>query len=289
MFVASASPLLPGCGGGAALSVPADPPPFAQRNVERLPTPWSEADGRAQTLEAVVYRPLRPGPHPTVVFHHGSTGNGDDPSLFTQTFDSPTQAREWVGRGYMVVFPQRRGRGRSDGVYEEGFEPDRSRYSCRAAFALPGFERALEDVDAITRALLNRTDVDRVRLVLAGVSRGGALAIAHAARRPGVYRGVVNFVGGWLGEGCVDAVLVNQQALAAPAGPPPTLWLYGENDPFYSIAHSRSHFDAYLAAGGAGEYHALRRADAGASGHLVHQEPTLWRALLDGYLAARAP
>jgi hypothetical protein len=30
--------------------------------------------------------------------------------------------------------------------------------------------------------------------------------------------------------------------------------VYGENDPFYSLAHSRANFDAFQAAGGTGSF-----------------------------------
>jgi len=65
------------------------------------------------------------GPFPTLIFHHGSTGRGDAPALFTGTFESPSLARLFNESGWLVAFPQRRGRGASDGLYDEGFEPDR--------------------------------------------------------------------------------------------------------------------------------------------------------------------
>jgi hypothetical protein len=45
--------------------------------------------GAAITLEMIAYRPLdATGPMPPVVFHHGSTGNGDDPGLFGPTYET---------------------------------------------------------------------------------------------------------------------------------------------------------------------------------------------------------
>lgn len=306
LAIAAATLAFTGCGGGGGDGNPVPPQPqacereavwdgtqcraFALRSVERIGTPWIEG-GRPLTLEMVVYRPLAAAPAvppPAVVVHHGSTGDGSDPALFTITFESPALAREWVALGFAVMFPQRRGRGGSDGVYDEGFTATRSRYSCEQEPSLAGLEHALEDADVVAQHVLQRTDVDRTRLVVAGISRGGVLAAVHAARRPVVYRAVVNFVGGWLGEGCADAVVVNRAAFAAAgAGPAPSLWLYGENDPFYSLDHSRANFAAYTAAGGSGRFLAYRRSDAAASGHLVHQEPALWRDELRAFVEAQ--
>ncbi len=256
---------------------------FARRADARAPTPFIE-DGQPVSLEVVIYKPLGAGPFPLVMFNHGSTGNGDDPSLFKLTYTHEGIARFFAERGWMVAFPQRRGRGASGGLYDEGFVPDRSRYSCLQAPALAGIERALQDADAAFDYLRSHPDVDSTRVLAAGFSRGGILALAHAARRPGAFRGAVNFVGGWIGEGCVDAVAVNRSTFASAstfAGA--TIWLYGENDPFYSLEHSRANFDAFVGAGGKGALHVYTRAP-GLSGHLIINEPSLWAPALDAYL-----
>jgi hypothetical protein len=50
--------------------------------------------------------------------------------------------------------PQRRGRGRSDGLYDEGFSADRRQgYTCDFAKSLSGAERALDDIGAAIGAL----------------------------------------------------------------------------------------------------------------------------------------
>ena len=83
-------------------------------------------DGSSVRLEMVVHKPPTTGPFPTLVFHHGSTGSGRDPYAFTQTWNPPELARHFVERGWAVVLPSRRGRGGSDGFYDEGFSADRS-------------------------------------------------------------------------------------------------------------------------------------------------------------------
>jgi hypothetical protein len=41
-------------------------------------------DGQTVRLEMRIYKPATAGPVPTLVFNHGSTGRGRDPSLFTR-------------------------------------------------------------------------------------------------------------------------------------------------------------------------------------------------------------
>lgn len=256
---------------------------FAVRTIERAPTPFVES-GSAVTLEVVLYTPLGPGPYPAVMFNHGSTGNGDDPSQFRITYSNEAIARFFADRGWLVAFPQRRGRGASDGLYDEGFTPDRSRYSCLAVPALAGFERALLDVNAAADYLAARSDVDATRMLSAGTSRGGVLAVVHAAERPDLFDAAVNFVGGWLGEGCVDSVVVNRSAFARGGGfPGATIWLYGDNDTFYSLAHSRANFDAFIAAGGTGGFQIYTRAPS-LNGHFIVNDPSLWADDLDTFV-----
>lgn len=262
-------------------------PPYT-RVVERLPTPWKEDDGRPQTLEAVVYRPIgAEGPLPTMVFNHGSTGNGNRPDWFTVTWTSPEVAQYFTSKGWQVVFPQRRGRGKSDGLYDEGFGANRSAgYSCQPERALPGLERALDDLDVVMAHIQQRPDVDSARLLIGGVSRGGILSVAFAGSRPKLFLGVVNFVGGWIGDECKEAALVNRTGFVRGAAMPrPTLWLYGEGDPYYALDHSRANFDAFRAAGGKGRMVSYVP-PSGLDGHGIHGYPSLWRADLDSYLAS---
>ncbi|MGO6784107.1 S9 family peptidase [Rhizobium ruizarguesonis] len=51
------------------------------------------------------------------------------------------------------------------------------------SLAIAGFERAVEDLDAVVRHLRERLDVDQSQLAIVGVSRGGILSIAYAGTR----------------------------------------------------------------------------------------------------------
>jgi len=257
------------------------------RVVERLPTPWTDADGRAQTLEAVVVRPINAkGPLPTVVFNHGSTGNGKRPEFFELTSTSSEIAQYFTAKGWQVVFPQRRGRGKSGGLYDEGFGTNRSAgYTCQPEQSLKGLDRALADLDVVMADLRQRPDIDKARLLIGGVSRGGILSVAYAGTRPDMFLGVVNFVGGWIGDVCREAGLVNRTGFARGAAMPrPTLWLYGARDSYYSLDHSRASFESFVAAGGKGKMVSYTLAP-GQDGHSIHGFPALWKSELDSYLS----
>lgn len=257
---------------------------FAAIAVERAPTPFTH-NGESISLEVVLFKPLYEDRYPTIVFHHGSTGNGSDPSRFGVTFTSKSIAQYFVERGWMVAFPQRRGRGDSGGLYDEGFKPDRSAYSCQEDLALGGAAHALEDLNVITDWLRNRAEVDTTRMLVGGVSRGGILSVAHTARRPDVYLGAVNFVGGWISEGCGDYRSINRTLFVDGAAfPGQSLWLYGENDSFYSLSYSRTNFDAFTMAGGLGTMLELTRSP-GLNGHFVINDLKLWEPAMDEFLA----
>lgn len=243
---------------------------------EKFFIPSDEADVR---LEIVAARPGGDGPHPTIVFNHGSTGRGQNKSLYKRTISPAVIGSYFVERGWMVLFPQRRGRGKSGGVYGEGLAADGSGYACDVDIATAGFERAVEDMDAVVRHLRMRADANKDRLIIGGVSRGGILAIAYAGMRPRTFRGVINFNGGWLGRGCANHEIVNPMLFArgAAAGVP-TLWLHGSYDQYYRIGHCRGNFDRFRAAGGEGTF------VAAPMGHALMFKPALWASHVEQYL-----
>jgi endonuclease YncB( thermonuclease family) len=246
-------------------------------------------DGEQVRLATITYKPSGNGPFPTLVFHHGSTGDGRNPALFARPSHPGALAAWFTARGWAVILPSRRGRGGSEGLYDEGFSPDRSQgYSCEPTLALAGADRALRDIDAITPVLLEQPFVDRYRVAIGGNSRGGILSVAWSGRRPGVARAVVNFVGGWVGKRCWSIDEINPDLFRRGAAfDRPTLWLYGDNDPYYSLRHSRMNFAAYQAAGGKGAFHDYVPPE-GLTGHQIASAPELWSDALEAYLADRS-
>ena len=243
-------------------------------------------DGKPVRLEVMIFHPAGAGPFPLAVINHGSTGRSTNPNRFALTWFATDLADFLNERGWIVAFPQRRGRGKSDGLYDEGFAANRALgYSSDIDITLRGADRALSDIDAAITMLRRRPDVARTPILLGGNSRGGVLSIVYAGLHPAQVAGVINFVGGWLGEGSVTGSTVKRLLFERGASyGRPTIWLYGRNDSFYSIAHSRENFAAFEKAGGQGEF--LEFDMPFGQGHSVIGRPNLWSGPLDSYLSS---
>lgn len=203
-------------------------------------------DGKTIRLETIIYKPKGEGPFPLAVVNHGSTGSGREPAIAKLTWSNTGLANYLVERGYLVAFPFRRGRGKSDGLYDEGFSSNRANgYSCSPRRSLLGADRALIDIEAAIAALQKRPDVKNGKSLMLGISRGGILASAYAGLNPDAVSGVVNFVGGWIGDDCKNAEEINGNLFVKAASYPKNMiWFYGHDDPFYDISHSKKTFQS---------------------------------------------
>jgi dienelactone hydrolase len=241
-------------------------------------------DGESVYLQMRIYKPANVGKLPTIVLNHGSTGTGMNSARFKQPVDMPEVASFFTQRGWAVVIPARRGRAGSDGKYDEGFSIIRALgYSWIPSIALAGADRALRDIEAAMTAILKMSFVDRGCVAMGGVSRGGALSIAYAGAHPTQIRAVINFVGGWLGWPCPTMGSVNRSLFnRGVAYPGESIWLYAENDAYYSLSHSRKNFTAFIAAGGRGMFHYY--AVPAENGHRLPKFPLLWEKDVDAYL-----
>jgi len=267
------------------LSAPDAAIPWTRGKSELVRTALIE-DGKPVNLEVVTFRPNGVGPFPLAMFNHGSTGNGRNSALFTETLFDVGLADFLNNRGWIVVFPQRRGRGRSDGLYDEGFSADRRQgYTCDFDRSLSGAERASEDIGAAIAVLRQRPDVAPSRVLIGGQSRGGILSVAYAGMHPDQIFGVINFVGGWMGTHCDTASRLNGTLFVRGARfDRPTLWLYGDHDRFYDIQHSRNNFMLFQSAGGQGAF--LKFNVPGGYGHAVLGAPELWEGPVAEYLGS---
>jgi dienelactone hydrolase len=241
--------------------------------------------GRPVRLEVIVFKPSSAGQHPLAIINHGSTGPCGRMIPPTRVWAPIDLASYFVGKGYAVAYPQRRGRGASGGRYDEGFGPDRPGcYSCLKPQSLSGFDRAVGDVRAAIEALAQDPELDTSKILMVGVSRGGAVAVAYAGLFPQSVIGVVNFVGGWHGVACSTYLDINSNVLIRGAKyPRPMLWLYGAEDPTYSPSHVRELHRRFSAAGGKAQLEVLP------GDHFIFASRSVWLSLADQYLAGLRP
>src|SRR5258708_6648456 len=154
-------------------------------------------DGKPIRLEAVIFKPPGAGPFPLAVINHGSTGAGTNSALFSETWFAVRLAEFLNERGWMVAFPQRRGRGKSDGLYDEGFSAERAKgYTCDADRSLAGAERALIDVEAAIAALRRRPDVAPSPVLIGGQFPGRVCAVVFSTGPTAQVGGCLQCVGG---------------------------------------------------------------------------------------------
>lgn len=239
---------------------------------------WVPLALRSETLklEATLYRPAGSGPFPVLLFSHGSTGGGRTPA--DRTLRPDTVAQLFLERGFVVLAPMRRGRGASEGRSDEVI-------SCDDARLWQGIDEAIEDTDAALAWLREQPYADLQRLLLSGQSRGGFLSVIYSAKRAGLVRGVVNFVGGWTGDwGCNAAFNATYFRRAGENNATPMLWLYAEGDRYYQPESIRRYAALYDNGRGADILRLYPRLGEGVDGHGLGRFPGLWRRDLGEFL-----
>ena len=245
------------------------------------------ASGQTIQLVATLYRTRLPGRQPLVILNHGAPGFAADAVERTWHFEA--EARFFLAHGFNVVVPMRKGRGQSGGPYLE-------RTTIPTAIHV---DSAVEDENTVVNAMRAESWVDPARIIVAGWSRGGALAVVYAARHPDKVAGVINFSGGWWSEyeskyepetsGAEEHQMRDLLAAAGKTARVPELWLYADNDMFFSVAYARQNFDAFRANGGAGQFVAFGQVSGVPSstegnGHALFEHVGMWRAAVAAYL-----
>ena len=247
---------------------------------EAVGIPFKRSDGNILKLEAVVTRLVTPGRYPLVLINHGSERSPD--ARVNSASGLTAAAIEFARRGWAVGAVTRRGYGRSEGVYAEGFG------SC----ANPNYEAAglasAQDILQSARFLQSQAYVDPSRLLLVGVSAGGFGSLASASFSPPGLAGVINFAGGRGspadGSVCAEDGLIAAVAFFGKTVRVPTLWVYAENDRFFGPNLARAMFSAFTAAGAPGEL--IIAPPFGNNGHFLFSSAGIpqWRDLVDNFL-----
>ncbi len=238
-------------------------------------------------LTTYLYRPGRSEDMPALIYNHGSTGPGVVP-VKQRMYPSCEIIRFFTDHGYLVVAPNRRGRGDSNGTYtEECLGCSTMQYY---GAGVRGLTDALQDLDAVISEVAKLSFVDGRRIILAGQSRGGFLSVIYAGRRPDIIRGVVNFSGGWFGvtesrsREFGEFNYANYRDAGGKAKAP-MLWLYRENDRYYAPRFIHQFHESFRSGGGKANLHIYPN-DTGRDGHGFTSQPTLWTAHVAEFLAA---
>ena len=135
---------------------------------------WFTHDGFKQV--AYIYRPEGAGPHPVIIYNHGSRmGREREPRRWED------QAHRMTARGYLVVVPERRGYGESDGsTFSDATRAADG--SLDSALFAPRMIAEAGDVLAACDIISQRPDADPRRVFICGRSLGGIVTVLCAGR-----------------------------------------------------------------------------------------------------------
>ncbi len=200
-------------------------------------------------LEALMLRPYDDQRHPLAVINHGMTTEADQRHAMHPENFLP-EAVEFVRRGWAVLIPMRRAYGNSEGHFAE----DITSGACGALGFSDEGRAAAEDIKEAIRLVADKPYLDISTIVSIGVSGGGFASVALTADPPPHLVAAISFAGGEgssaRGMDCSFAELTQSFATFGRHSHVPMLWVYAENDHFFSPAQARDFAKAFNLAGG---------------------------------------
>jgi dienelactone hydrolase len=169
-------------------------------------------------IEAYVFKPEGAGPFPVVIYNHGSRTQGEREERPFAYVGSMLMAS-----GYVVMVPERRGYGKSDGqTFGEVVGDDRGpRFVARV-------QEETDDVPAAVEFVKTLPYADSTRIGVMGWSFGGIISV-FAASRSSAFRVVVDQAGAaltWDGSPAMRRELKEAAAKVSV----PLLGMVAEND-----------------------------------------------------------
>lgn len=244
---------------------------------EELRIPHQQAGPKG--LQALLIRPAGGGRYPLAVINHGSPRDRTERAKMTPA-SFVRQAEEFAKRGWTTVIVMRRGYGDSAGEYAEST-------GCNNADYVTVGRAGAADIRTAIEFLKKRPDVDPERIISVGQSAGGFSAVALTENAPGGLVAVINFAGGRGSrkpdEVCAPERLIGAFAEFGKKSSTPMLWIYAQNDRYFSATLSRKFHEAFVKAGGKAEY-SLQPA-FGDDGHrLFARGVKLWTPVVDEFL-----
>jgi dienelactone hydrolase len=197
--------------------------------------------------------------------------------------DMLPQAREFARRGWTTVVVMRRGYGGSGGSFAE---------DARACGRNPDFYRAgvesAKDLRAVIEYLSKLPEVDPARIISIGRSAGGFATVALTANPPAGLVAGISFAGGrgspTPDKVCNPAELINAFRAFGDKSRVPMLWVYAQNDHFFSPQVAAEFYQAFTGAGGKAQF--VRANPFGSDGHGLFSSAGIpvWTPMVDAFL-----
>jgi dienelactone hydrolase len=247
-----------------------------------LPASFPDLFGtHIDNLDALVVRPDDTARHPLAIINHGTPRDATERRhMFPKQMRA--QAREFARRGWVAVVFMRRGYGKSEGSYAE------SSGSCSTANYEPSGRASAVDVREVIRLMTEKPYVEGAKVISVGRSAGGFASVALTSDPPPGLVAAISFAGG-RGSAAPDMVC-NEAGLIGTFGDfgttsrIPMLWVYAENDHFFSPALAKSFYAAFTAAGGKAEFIAAPAFEA--DGHTLFSRAgtPIWAPYVDAFL-----
>lgn len=258
----------------------------AEERVIRVPVQIQDASGKTLAQDIVVTIFEEPGraSYPLLVLSHGRPSTSGRAGLNRVRYSQA--AGFFAGLGFSVWVPTRVGYGVSGTAIDAEYAgPCGNRNFARS------FGTAADQVQQVIDHARRESRIDAQRIVLVGQSYGGATSIATAARNlPGVVA-AINFAGGGggnpethPGDPCSASISTATFGGYGHNTRVPTLWIYTENDLYFSPRHTEAWFAAFRANGGNGTFMLLPA--FGDNGHrLFTRGFDIWAPLVRDFLA----
>ena len=251
--------------------------------------PVTDASGQIVQMEARVCRPASDAPARLVVINHGSPPKADARPRMTVGSCGQEAARWFLGRGYVVVFPLRRGYGATGGAWAEGAG------SCNHAdYVKAGVETA-RDINATVDYATALPFVRPRGVIVVGQSAGGWGAIAYDSLPHPMVSAFVVMAGGRGGHvdnlpdhNCHSDFLAEAAGHFGATASTPMLWVYAANDSYFGPPIAEALHTAFTATGGKAEF--IQPGPFDGDGHRLffgRGGAAIWGPMVESYLAGQ--
>jgi dienelactone hydrolase len=196
------------------------------------------------------------------------------------------QAREFARRGWTTVIVMRRGYGDSGGDFAEGA------HNCgpSADYYGAGLQSA-KDLRAAIAYLSSLPEVDPTSIISIGRSAGGFATVALTVKPPAGLVAGISFAGGRgspaKDEVCNAGDLIEAFHAFGKNSRVPMLWVYAENDHYFSPRIAAQFYQAFMAGGGRAQF--VSTGPFGTDGHHLFSQAgiPLWTPLVDAFLQSQ--